>query len=66
MKGIVPGEYVALAWEQVETAAAEDPEFRKPFESKAVAVKFSEGSTETRPFSPIFTAFTPRCGRTVP
>ncbi len=27
MKGIVPGEYVALAWEQVETGAAEDPEF---------------------------------------
>jgi hypothetical protein len=29
------GEYVALAWEQVETGAAEDPEFHKPFESNS-------------------------------
>ena len=45
--GIVPGEYLAYAWEDIENGAAEDPDFVKPFASRGVKVKFSEGSKES-------------------
>jgi hypothetical protein len=42
IKGIAPGDYTVLAWEEIETSAYQDPEFVKPFESKAEAVSFKE------------------------
>jgi hypothetical protein len=48
MEGIVPCECVGLAREGGYGVA--DPEFRKPFERAAVAVKFSEGSTRSGRF----------------
>lgn len=44
--GIVPGEYIAYAWEDIEPGAADDPDFVKPFESRGVKVKVSEASKE--------------------
>jgi hypothetical protein len=46
MRGIVPGEYNVFAWEDVEAGAAEDDEFRKPFESRGAKVLLSEGSKD--------------------
>jgi hypothetical protein len=46
MRGIVPGEYNVFAWEDVEAGAAEDDEFRKPFESRGAKVSLSEGSKD--------------------
>ena len=34
-KGVTPGDYKLLAWEEIEPNAFQDPEFLKPFESKA-------------------------------
>jgi hypothetical protein len=47
MRGIVPAEYMVFAWEDIESGAADDEEFRKPFESKGTKLKFSEGSKES-------------------
>lgn len=47
VRGIVPGEYKVFAWEDIDTGAAEDEDFRKPFDSKAVKVKLAEGSNES-------------------
>ena len=41
-KGIKPGDYEVLAWEEIEQGAYQDPEFLKPFESKAEAVSVKE------------------------
>jgi protocatechuate 3,4-dioxygenase beta subunit len=38
-KGLKPGEYKLIAWEDVEPGAWMDPDFVKPFESKAKSVK---------------------------
>ena len=38
-KGLKPGEYKLFAWEDVEPGAYMDPDFLKPFESKAKSVK---------------------------
>jgi hypothetical protein len=46
MRGIVPGEYNVFAWEDIEAGAADDEEFRKPFDGKGTKVKLSEGSKE--------------------
>ena len=37
-KGVAPGEYTALAWEDIEPGAYQDPEFLKQFEGKVQAV----------------------------
>ncbi len=37
-KGVAPGKYRVMAWEDIEAGAFRDPEFVKPFESRAVAV----------------------------
>jgi hypothetical protein len=47
LRGVPPGEYVLMAWEEVDNGAAEDPEYRKPYESKAVAVKIDEKGAST-------------------
>ena len=39
---VVPGEYLALAWDDLEPGRFMDPEFIRPFESQAVAVKVEE------------------------
>lgn len=44
---VVPGEYKLFAWEDIDSGAAEDEEFRKPFESRGVKVSLSEGSKES-------------------
>ena len=42
-KGLKPGEYKLIAWEDVEPGAWMDPDFVKPFESKAKSVKLDAG-----------------------
>jgi len=44
---IIPGEYKIFAWEDIDSGAVEDDEFRKPIESRAVTVKLSEGSKQS-------------------
>jgi len=39
LKNIAPGDYEIFAWEDVPVGAPQDPEFRKPFEKQAVALK---------------------------
>ena len=45
LKGVAPGKYRMLAWEDVEAGAVHDPAFVKPFESAAEAVTLAEGGT---------------------
>ena len=46
MKGIKPGKYTVIAWEQVDPGAYMDPDFLKPFESKGESVTISENGQE--------------------
>src|SRR5258708_5332289 len=39
MNNVPPGEYKIFAWEEAQAGAAMDPEFRKPFEKRGVALK---------------------------
>jgi protocatechuate 3,4-dioxygenase beta subunit len=41
-KGIAPGDYKLLAWDAIEPGLWEDPEFVRPFESKAEGVSLKE------------------------
>lgn len=45
-KGLKPGEYRLLAWEDVETGAPYDPDFVKPFEGQAKSVKLDAAGHE--------------------
>jgi protocatechuate 3,4-dioxygenase beta subunit len=45
-KTVVPGEYIALAWEEIEMGAFQDPEFIKNFESKASKLDLKEKAHE--------------------
>jgi protocatechuate 3,4-dioxygenase beta subunit len=47
MLGIIPAEYNVFAWEDIEQGAADDEDFRKPFDSLGTKVKLSEGSKES-------------------
>jgi len=47
MLGVVPAEYNVFAWEDIEPGAADDEDFRKPFDSLGTKVKLSEGSKES-------------------
>lgn len=47
-EGLAPGEYLLLAFENVDPNEATDPDFLKDYESKAETVKFGEGAKETR------------------
>jgi protocatechuate 3,4-dioxygenase beta subunit len=46
IKGIVPGEYRAYAFDEIEPGAYMDPEFMKPFESKGERVSLRENGRE--------------------
>jgi hypothetical protein len=45
-KGLKPGEYNLIAWEDLEQGAYMDPDFVKPFESKAKTVKLDSSAHE--------------------
>ena len=47
LKGLVPGEYKAYAWEDVEPGAYMDSDFLKPVESKAESVTVRESDQKT-------------------
>ncbi len=47
LRSVAPGEYKVFAWEDVPAGAPQDPEFRKPFEKQAVAVKMAPNGHET-------------------
>jgi len=46
-RGLAPGDYRLFAWEEVDPMGYRDPEYLKPFESKAKAVTIREGGRET-------------------
>jgi hypothetical protein len=41
LNDIAPGEYQVFAWEDIPEGAPQDPEFRKTFEQRAVALKLA-------------------------
>jgi protocatechuate 3,4-dioxygenase beta subunit len=43
LRGVAPGEYKILAWENIETGAYLDPEFLKRYEGKAEKLSLKEG-----------------------
>jgi hypothetical protein len=45
-KGLKPGDYRLLAWEDVESGAPYDPDFLKPFEAQAKTVKLAAAGHE--------------------
>src|SRR6185369_15735477 len=45
-KGLKPGEYRLIAWDDVESGAPYDPDFVKPYESRAKAVKVDASGHE--------------------
>jgi len=45
-KGLKPGEYQLIAWEDVEPGAYQDPDFVKPFESRSKIVKVDSSGHE--------------------
>jgi hypothetical protein len=45
-KGLKPGEYRLIAWDDVENGAPYDPDFVKPYESKAKTVKVEASGHE--------------------
>ena len=45
-KGLKPGDYQILAWEDVEPGAYQDPDFVKPFEVRMKSVKLSANGRE--------------------
>jgi hypothetical protein len=47
LRNIAPGEYKVFAWEDVPIGAPQDPEFRKPFEKQAAAVKIEPNGHAT-------------------
>jgi Carboxypeptidase regulatory-like domain len=47
LHGLPPGDYQIFAWEEVETNAWMDRDFRQPFVSQAASVKVQESATAT-------------------
>jgi hypothetical protein len=47
LRGVTPGEYKILAWEDIETGAYQDPDFLKRYESKAQAVSLKESDRKS-------------------
>ncbi len=45
--GLVPGEYYAIAWEELETGLTYEHDFLKRFESQATAIALEEGAHQT-------------------
>jgi hypothetical protein len=56
IRGIVPGDYKLLAWEDVETGAWEDPEFLKDFEDRSETVTVRPNGQESRKLTVIAAA----------
>jgi protocatechuate 3,4-dioxygenase beta subunit len=46
-KGVTPGDYKLLAWEDIEPGAYQDPEFLKKYESKAESLSLKESGRRT-------------------
>lgn len=46
-RDLAPGEYKVFAWEDLEPGASQDPDFRRPFESKAAPLKLAEAASES-------------------
>ena len=46
MQGIPPCEYKLFAWAEMEQGSYKDPEFLKPYESKAKKITVKVNSTE--------------------
>ena len=44
IKGITPGDYKLLAWEQIETGAYQDPEVLKLYDNDGESITIREGS----------------------
>jgi hypothetical protein len=53
LKGIAPGRYQAIAFEDLESGAFRDPEFIKRFEDAAVAVALTEGARAKVTLAPV-------------
>lgn len=53
IKGVPPGDYKLLAWEDFSTELAQDTELLKQFESSAVKVVVREGSSEQAEITPV-------------
>jgi hypothetical protein len=47
MQGVAAGTFTALAWEDVEDGAWQDPDFVRPFETRGSTVRIREGAEET-------------------
>jgi hypothetical protein len=45
-KGLKPGEYRLIAWEDIPPGAYQDPEFRKPYEGRGESVKVDPGGKQ--------------------
>ncbi len=48
MRGIAPGEYKLMAWEELESGAEQDVQFRGAFERFAADVKVGSNATVTQ------------------
>jgi hypothetical protein len=46
-RGVAPGNYSLFSWDNVEEHEWDDPEFLKPFRSKAFSVRVAEGDSKT-------------------
>ncbi len=53
LKGVAPGDYKLLAWEDIEPDIWQDPEFLKKYESKAEVLSLKEGDRKTVQFKVI-------------
>jgi hypothetical protein len=60
LRNVAPGEYKVFAWEDVPMGAPQDPEFRKPFEKQAGAVKMEPNGHETVELTAISVKASPR------
>ena len=47
LSNLAPGEYRIVAWEDIEPGLAQDPDFRKRFESQAASVTLRDNSHDT-------------------
>jgi hypothetical protein len=45
LRGVAPGEYTVLAWEDAEANATRNAEFLKEFETRGIPLKVREGIT---------------------
>ena len=47
LRGIAPGDYLLLSWDEVEEGAWGDPEFLKPFEEKAEKISIQDSDVKS-------------------